>query len=271
MKSIRTAVAFWFNKRFVRLIEIVGYLVVIITGLGLLYSCLVHVELKGQVQGTLRPFRMEVTCDTEALLVSYTVSSGSIVEEGEEICRVVTDPSRIARARAHVQLNDVMDSLDDASEDDLIRAREALEKMRDDVLYAPTTESLRAPGAGRVQLIDTVGPGPVFDSGVPLANILQLDRLVLDGTVLPNQAEKVDVGQPARARLDIGGGVTLEGQVAERPEEGNSVSIKFAQVPSRLIEHLETLPDYPTSIPFRNAEIVVGRKSLFLYLFARKQ
>jgi hypothetical protein len=255
----------------VRLIEIVGYLVVIVAALALLYSCLVHVELKVQVHGTLRPFPIEIACGTKGVLVSYSISSGAVVDVGDEICRVVTDPSYIARAQAHVELNDVIDVLSTAPEQELIRAREVLEKMRDEVLYAPTTETLRAPAAGRVQLSDAVSPGTIFEPDVSLANILRLDRLVMEGTILPNQAEKIEVGQAARVRLDVGRGVMLEGQVAWCPEEGNSVSIEFAEVPSRLVHDLERLPDYPTSIPFRNAEVVVGRKSLFLYLFARKQ
>ena len=265
MNDIRSLVRYWFNKRFVRLIEIVGYLVVTIIAGAVLYSCMTQIEIKAPASGTLQPFRVDVTCNADGVFVSYSVPAGAAVEEGDEVCRVVTEPQSVARARAHIGLNETIDSLKTAHQPELVRARGILEELRDEIVYAPATEPLRAPATGRVQLIDAMTPGTVFSRGDPLATVRQFDRFIMDGTIAGNNADKVESGQTARVTIDIDGSVTLAGNVTERGE-GNAVSLEFGDIPSDVRARFQTLGERSVG-----AEIVVGKQSPFLYLFARRQ
>ena len=271
MKSLRSTVIYWFTKRFVRLIETVGYVVVVIIGLSVLYTCFMQVEITSPASGTIRPFHVDITCDADGVVVSISVSSGDRVHEGDEVCRVVTDPESVRRAQVYIGLNDVIDSLKAADQPDLKRARDGLEKVRDQIVSTPVTKSLKAPATGRLQLIGNIKPGTLFKSGEPIARVLQFNRLVMDGALGGNNADKVEVGQTARLTLDIGKGAVLVGRVTAKPEGENAVLLEFADVPPGVMNHFGNLTETEKPVPPPGAEIIVGKQSLFSYLFTRKQ
>jgi multidrug resistance efflux pump len=271
MKSARSRLKYWINKRFIFLIEFVGYIVVACIAVTVATSWFWQVERKTYATGSIMPFQLNVTSEEDCVIVLFKVASGDHVNKGDDLCLIAVAPEARLRAQAHAGLNSVISSLEPSQDTGLQRAREDLERVRDQVVGSPDTQPLRAPVSGLIRAPVDIKPGELVTSGKPIVQVLQLDRLVLQGVPDQRDADKIKVGQTARVTVTAAQPFDIEGTVLEKPSGKSAVILLFEPIPDQLKTAFKEALRTGKSPSSARAEIVVGKQKLLSKLFARNR
>lgn len=263
----------WFEQRFVVLTEIAGYLMAVVVGAFVVYSVSVRVDVVVSANGTLHPPFIDVRADAEAVLIKYIVSSGQEVTAGQEVCRVVLDPSAQRRILTRRQLESVVAMLEaevDTQSDTLENARKALATL-------PSTEdsvALKAPEGGWLKHTVALDEG-VVSPKQPIARIYDLKQLVMETTVSAASDAKHTVAEGMEVRVTLEGlAEPIVGNVtvaADAGDEQRKVTIRFKDLPADCRDHFRVLAfgRDKDAFPSVKAEITAGSRSLFSKIFAK--
>lgn len=268
MTSSYLRIRTWINKRFIIIIEIVGYLVSAILGVVAIYCLITYEDVYAYANGTLKPISKSLMTDQKCVIYNWTVSTGDIVQTGKPVANIVTDKIRFNRLLASRQLTDVIKSLNMAGISSAIEINK-LQSMQDNLGQRPELmQVIYSPGKGIISVSNKTG---VIKTGDTLATIYDLSTLVSDAILEASKADKVTKKQVVRLTLPELERVII-GQVVDEPEteEGGTIRIQFNEIPNEIQNYFNVLATKQSVLfPKVRASIVVGRRSLFSKFFGR--
>jgi len=262
----------WLSHRFVFVCEVLGYAIIAVVGIGIVYGLLARVEVVASATGPVEPPTVDVVAESECLVTECLVVRGAAVEKGTPIARVVEDPEAQRVTQASVKLHEALALLEQGSKSEsqaVAQVRGALSE-----LTVPEAITLTAPAAGRLKQEHNTGPGTPCPSGGVIARLYDLSQLTMQGTVESRSAEKVVVGNLCRLTLPEGAEVP-EGTVEAVKKEGKTakVTLRWKEVPLA-VQDLYAAALFGDGkgavIESARADIVVGHESLFRRTFGRR-
>ncbi|MEM6619970.1 MAG: efflux RND transporter periplasmic adaptor subunit [Pseudomonadota bacterium] len=183
------------------------------------------------LRGRTEAFRLvDAKAETQGLVVSTPLRKGSMVEEGELLCKL--DPgtkeaslaearARLAEAEANNKVSATLVERGFAAETTAISRIAALEAAQAQVKRAEKEMELleiQAPFSGLLES-DTAEFGALLQPGGACARVIQLNPIKLVGFATENQVRRIEVGGLAGARLiggrEIGGRLTFISRSAD--------------------------------------------------------
>ena len=246
----------------------------VVVGAFVVYSLFATVEIVVPASGTLHPPFVDVSADAEALPIEYVVSSDQEVTAGQPVCRVVLDASAQHRLLTRLKLESVVAML----EADPDTQPATLETVRNVLATLPSTEDsavLEAPQGGWLKHAASPDVGVLIPPGQSIARIYDLKQLVLEAAVASsNTNHTVSAGMTVRMTLEdfpepILGSVAT---VADGENGQEKVTALFEGLPEDWQDHFHALAfsQGKDDFPSVNAEIIVGRRSVFKEIFGRR-
>lgn len=271
MKTPSHYIRVWFGRRFITLVEIVGFTTSAILGVGVAYTLWKHEEVLAYGWAKPQPLSAYVTVQKEAVPIEWLVAPGDDVFAGTPILHIVTTPGASQRLRAQRQLAQAQASLEAAGTPDAAAALAYTNQAADALSSIVPEDTVLAPGKGGVMPLVSVEANDTIPAGTTVAVVYDLSALTCDLTLEVKKANKIEIGQLARLTLP-GIEEPLEGKVvsADLTDEGGTASLRF----ENLSEEVRTLLYdnlFVNDVPFAmlRAEIVVGHQMLFVKLFGR--
>lgn len=198
------------------------------------------------VPATLVPSeKIEVKLPNEVLVERVMVNNGSVVKDGEALCRLSTEESNLRLASLRAELTELQSNLEknmyflrnrdrlldegrinqdqyDNLETEVDENESRIEKTRAQIaeLEAKTGEvNVTSPMAGIVQA-RMVSPGIVVPAGKPLFIIIKTNPIAAEFTLAPYEAKSVKAGMPVTIRF--------------RDLPGEKVTAKISSVGSKI-------------------------------------
>lgn len=270
MKRIVRTLNLWVNRRFIYIVEVLGYAASAIMAVGAIYCFVTYEDVLAHANGALAPLSRSLAVAEEYVVYDWLIESGENVEAGAPIARVVTDTQSLQRLRASRHLAKARACLDQAGEDS-DRALRFVNDALDGLDVVPPTQTMQTPIRGTVILQQDSDGTARLARGTSLATTYDLEILLCTAELEASKAKKVKEGQVARVTLDEVEEPVV-GRVVGEPEakEGGTIQFRFEQVPPE-VQHVfrDTLTVEPASFSEVRVEIVVGRRSLFVKLFGR--
>jgi hypothetical protein len=266
MKRLRL----WINRRFIHIVQVLGYTVSAIMGIGAIYCLVTHEDVLAYGNGSLTPLSESLAVAEECVVYDWLIESGGDVTAGTPVARIVTDSQSAQRLRAARYLARARESLDQAGEGSGGALR-SINVALDDLDVVPPTQTLQSPMRGVVVTHQDANGTAVLAPETSLATTYDLEVLLFTAVLEATKAKHVAAGQVVRVTLD-GVEEALEGRVVGEPEarDGGTIQIRFEQVPEAVQRVIrELLIAETASFPEVRATIVVGRRSLFGKLFGR--
>lgn len=270
MKSIAEKIVLWINKRFIFLVEVAGYGISLILGLGAIYSLFTYDDVYAHANGSLIPTSESLTITQKCVIYNWAIESGDKVEEGTPVARIVTDETSFQRLLATQHLANAIISLNQAGNSS-VRELNILRNVLEDIDEIPPIQTIHSPGRGIIivsmesELHEELVPGRT------LATVYNLNSLLCAAVLESEKTDKVEEGQVVRLtvpELEE----TIVGQVVGQPEhkDGETIQFQFDKVSNNVQQFFRDLViSEPISFPEVRASVVVGRRSLFAKLFGR--
>jgi len=270
MKSVSETLKMWINRRFIYIVEVLGYTASAIMAAGAIYCLVTYEDVPAHANGSLAPLSKSLTVAEECVVYDWLIDSRGDADAGAPVVRVVTDGQSAQRLCARRYLARAGACLEQAGEsaDTALRfVHDALE----DLDATPCTQTVSAPIRGTVIAHHDSNGTSVLRPETPLGTMYDLEVILGTAVLEASKATKVKEGQETRVTL-LGMDEPLVGRVVGQPEarDGGTVQLRFEQVPAgaqRLFREMFEVE--PPSFPEVRAEIVVGRRSLFVKLFGR--
>ncbi len=262
------------NQRFVQTVEVFGYLLCSLIGLGLAYSLYVKVDVVVPCEGTLAIPSSEITAPDQLTVTAWAAEAGRPVATGAALCSYVSDPAQRDRARARTLLAQSVVILAKDPDPGAKAAADICKHALEAVSGVDAYVSATAPKDGVLIPAPAALPGAVLAKDALLARVVDLSQLELNGALVGGPAAEVEQGNPVTVTDGLTG-AKLTGEVASVTKEGNAaeLTLKFSPLPQELAEKYKQEAMHPETAtpPARvKAFIVVGQQSLFNSVFGRR-
>jgi len=263
----------WVKRKFVILSEVLGYALASAVFIGVIATLFIHVDVSVKATAELRPICQDVTSAEPFLLVEYLVANGENVVAGQPVARVLVDKAAQQRSLARRQLRASLSLLEAEPGSG---AAVAAKRLREALAHLPLSEdfeTITTSYPGFLRHIHVPWEDGVLPGGTAAALVCEFQTLEMKGRLITTAvAAKLAVGQRARAFAGELGGV-LTGRVVEARHgpDGTDFRLEFTQTPSATQNFIRkrfmnSTDGNPLTL---QAEIIVGRRSLFMEMFRR--
>lgn len=257
------------DRRFVTLMEALGYLMCAAIGLGFVASLWHMVDVAVVCEGTIAAPATALSAPADGVVSEWLVEPGQRVRPGDRVCVLDTSKAASARGRARQGLKEALDALESDPANQSVAAQ--VQTLLNGLAPSSETQTLTAPAAGVWVPSAPASRAELLRQGEVLARIVDTTALELTGTAV-GRTGALAVGNPATA-VTQWSARPLAGHVSKfDPAGSGKVTIRFEGLPEAVSEaYRNALQASHLEIPEEacKAKVIVGQETLFKSLFGR--